>query len=108
MIDMERKIKIIIENDIPHRINIPGLGRRYISRKMIDDLKKEGEILPLLPAIALAAPAVEAITPVADVIAGAAETNIANKAGKRGKIPPFFFKSSIIFLLIYLLPSHGI
>ena len=42
--DMERKIKIMIENDIPQRIHIPGLGRKYISRKMIDDLKKEGGI----------------------------------------------------------------
>ena len=44
--DMERKIKIMIENDIPQRINIPGLGRRYISRKMIDDLKKKVGFYP--------------------------------------------------------------
>ena len=37
--DMERKIKIMIENDIPQRIHIPGVGRKYVSRKMLDDLK---------------------------------------------------------------------
>ena len=71
--DMERKIKIMIENDIPQRINITGLGRRYISQKMIDDLKKEGGILPLLPALlAMLVSAAPAITAATGVIASTA------------------------------------
>ena len=86
--DMERKIKIMLENDIPQRIHIPGVGRKYVSRKMIDDLKfmneregssntkKEGGILPLLPALLAmlvsAAPAITAATGVIASTAGAA------------------------------------
>ena len=84
--DMERKIKIMLENDIPQRIYIPGVGRKYVSRKMLDDLKfmederegssntkKEGGILPLLPALlAMLVSAALAITAATGVIASTA------------------------------------
>ena len=56
MSKLENKLRKMIENDMPSYLTLPDVGKRYINKKMLEELRvaaeakiKSGGVLPILP-----------------------------------------------------------